>query len=81
MNAAAEARGNDVVPTKIATASWRGMLCDATTIATANEKTMPRFANVRSRPAVTPRLAPGAAFITAAVLAGKKRPDPIAPTT
>jgi hypothetical protein len=48
----------------------------ATRIATANEKTMPTLAKVRSSPDAVPKARPGASFITAALLAGKKPPAP-----
>lgn len=46
-------------------------------MATAKENTMPMFANVRSMPEAMPNASGGAAFITAELLAGKKK---LAPT-
>ena len=80
MNAAAVARGRLVVPTKIANASCLVIVAEAARIASAKEKTMPTFANVRSSPEAMPYSSSGAAFITAELLEGKKLPAPIAPT-
>lgn len=73
--------GRVVVPTKSANARCLEMLCEAIRIAGANENTMPTLANVRKSLGAIPTSSPGAAFITAESLEGKKPPAPIAPTT
>jgi hypothetical protein len=50
---------------------------DAIKMATANENTIPMFANVRSMPDAMPNASGGAAFITAELLAGKKKLAPM----
>ena len=69
------------MPTKIANASPREIDRDATRIATENENTIPMFANVRSIPEAMPNMSCGAAFITAALFAGKNKlvPHPVQP--
>jgi len=86
VNAAAVCPCSDVEPTKIANASWREMDRDATRMATENEKTMPRLANVRIIPDAIPNMSGGAAFMIAELLAGKNRAVPtplitLTPTT
>lgn len=56
------------------------IVCEAITIASAKEKTIPVFAKVLRTPDAIPKLSGGAAFITAELLAGKNAPAPIAPT-
>jgi len=77
VNAAASEPCSDAVPTKIANASSLEIDRDATRIATANENTIPMFANVRSIPEAMPNMSGGAAFITAELFAGKKKLVPI----
>src|ERR1051325_11611087 len=50
---------------------------EAIKMATANENTIPMFANVRSMPDAMPNASGGAAFITAELLAGKKKLAPM----
>jgi hypothetical protein len=78
VNASATAPCSDVVPTKIANASWREIDRDATRIATENEKTMPTLAKVRIIPDAMPNMSGGAAFMIAELFAGKNRHAPIA---
>jgi hypothetical protein len=81
VNAAAAAPCSDVEPTKIANASWREMERDAIRMATENENTMPRLANVRIIPDAIPNMSGGAAFMIAELLAGKNKLVPTPLTT
>lgn len=81
VNAEAVVEESVLVPTRIANACCFEVLAEATRMATANEKTIPTLANVRSSPETMPNSSPGAAFITAALFDGEQQPDPIAPTS
>jgi hypothetical protein len=81
VNALASSCDRCVVPTKIANARPRGMERADTNIATAKEKTIPTFANVRNMPDAIPNCRPGTAFMTADWLAGKNPPPPMPFTT
>ena len=67
------------VPTKMAKARRLEIDRDAIRIATAKEKTIPTLAKVRSIPEAIPNTWGGEAFMTAAVLAGKKLAVQIGP--
>jgi len=77
VNASAIRPCSEVLPTKMAKARLREIDREAMRIATAKENTMPMLANVRSMPEAMPNDSGGAAFITAELLAGKKK---LAPT-
>jgi cation diffusion facilitator family transporter len=79
VNAARADTGSEIEPTKIANAARRETLWEAIRTAIANEKTIPTFANVRSRPDAMPYSSPGAGFMTAELFAGKNAPAPAAP--
>ena len=66
-----------MLPTKMAKARPRVIELAAIRMAIENENTMPTLAKVRSTPEATPKERPGAAFMTAALLAGKKAPAPM----
>ena len=77
MNATATAPCSEVLPTKMAKARPREIDREAIRMATAKENTIPMFANVRSMPEAMPNDSGGAAFITAELLAGKKKLAPM----
>lgn len=77
VNAAAVVEESVLVPTKIANACCFVILAEATRMATANEKTIPTLANVRSSPEAIPNSSLGAAFMTAALFDGKKSPQDV----
>jgi hypothetical protein len=79
--AQASAPCREVLPTKMAKARPREIEREAMRMATANENTMPMFANVRSIPEEMPNASGGAAFMTAKLLAGKKKLAPMPLTT